>query len=61
MADVPPTELCGLGSKMHSLMMLCDTCNYRRAKEIPKMYVKNTKHEEYLHVLNHWNHRVTTH
>jgi len=68
--DVPPTEFCGLRSKMYSLATLTGT-----GKGVPKSYVKrNVWHEQYLHVLNYWskttcnfrafrsrNHRVTTH
>ena len=73
-ADVPPTEFCGLRSKMYSLATLTGAKAFRKAKGVPKWYVKkNVKHEEYLHVLRHWdkttckfrafrsrNHRVTT-
>ena len=73
-ADVPPTEFCGLRSKMYSLATLTGAKSFRKAKGVPKSYVKkNVRHEQYLHVLNHWskttcgfhafrsqNHRVTT-
>ena len=72
-ADVPPTEFCGLRSKMHSLSTLDDTRTFTKAKGVPRTYVKNVRHEQYLHVLNRWsvtfckfrafrskNHRLTT-
>jgi len=53
--DVPPTEFCGLRSKMYSLATLTDAKSFRKVKGVPKSYVKeNVKHEQYLHVLNHW-------
>ena len=72
--DVPPTEFCGLRSKMYSLATLTGVKSFRKAKGVPKTYVKKrVKHEQYLHVLRHWknttchfrtfrskNHRVTT-
>ena len=72
--DVPPTEFCGLRSKMYSLVTLTGEKAFKKAKGVPKTYVKrHVKHEQYLHVLNHWknticrfrafcshNHRVTT-
>ena len=54
--DVPPTEFCGLRSKMYSLATLTGAKSFRKAKGVPKTYVKKrVKHEQYLHVLNHWN------
>ena len=51
--DVIPLELCALRSKMYSL--LTDTDEHKRAKGIPKFYVKRRlKHEDYLRVLNDW-------
>jgi len=55
--DVPPTEFCGLRSKMYLLSMLTGDQEYRKAKGVPKLYVKkHVTQEQYLHVLN----RVTT-
>ena len=73
-ADVPPTEFCGLRSKMYSLSTITSDREYRKANGVPKSYVKkHVTHEQYLHVLRHlsrtWctfhtflsrNHRVTT-
>jgi len=56
-ADSPPTEFCGLRSKMYSLYVPSAdaTKSYRKAKGIPKAYVKkNVRHEQYLHVLRRW-------
>jgi len=73
-ADVPPTEFCGLRSKMYSLATLDGTRSFTKAKGVPRTYVKkHVRHEQYLHVLNRWsvtsckfrafrskNHRLTT-
>jgi len=59
---------------MYSLATLTGVKSFRKAKGVPKTYVKKrVKHEQYLHVLRHWknttchfctfrskNHRVTT-
>ena len=72
--SIPPIEFCGLRSKMYSLATLTGAKSFQKAKGVPKAYVrKNVKHEEYMHVLNHWtktlckfrrfhssHHRVTT-
>jgi len=51
-ADLPPTEFCGLRSKMYSLSMLTGDREYCKAKGVPKSYVKkHVTHEQYLHVL----------
>lgn len=55
MAGIPPTEFCGLRSNMYSLAMLTGNREYRKAKSMPKAYVrKHVDHEQYLHVLCHW-------
>ena len=55
-ADSLAYEFCGLRSKMYSLATADDTKCFLKAKGVPKMYVKkNVRHEQYLHVLNHWN------
>jgi len=73
-ADVPLTEFCGLHWKAYSLSTLTSDREYRKAKGVPKLYVKkHVTHEQYLHVLRCWlrtscrfrafrsqNHRVTT-
>ena len=56
-ANVPPTEFCGHQSKMYSLTTLTGAKTFFKAKHVPKLYVKNNvRHEQYLHVLRHWNH-----
>ena len=51
-ADVPPTESCSLHSKMYSLSMLTGDLEYRKAKGVPKSYVKkHVTYEQYLHIL----------
>jgi len=55
MADVPPTEFCGLHSKMYSLSTLTGDREYRKAKGVPKSHLKkHVTHEQYLHVLRRW-------
>ena len=54
-ADHAPFEFCGLRSKMYSLYTPSSdsTNSYRKAKGVPKSYVKkNVRHEDYLRVLN---------
>ena len=72
--DAIPTEFCGLRSKMSSLSTPDSSKSFLKVKGVPKSYVKkNVRHEQYLHVLNHWSkttctfksfrskkHRVTT-
>ena len=44
-ANVPPTEFCGLRSKMYSLATLTSAKSFRKAKGVPKSYVKkNARH-----------------
>jgi len=51
-ANVPPTEFCGLRSKMYSLLTLTGDREYRKAKVVPKSYLKkHVTHEQYLHIL----------
>jgi len=73
-ANVAPVEFCGLRSKMYSLLTLGGTKDYRKAKGVPKTFVKqNVRHEQYLDVMRYWtktscsypafrsrNHRVVT-
>jgi len=41
---------------MYSLATADDTKCFLKAKGVPKMYVtKNVRHDQCLHVLNHWN------
>ena len=70
-----PLEFVGLRSKMYSLDTPEGTRSFRKAKGVPKTYVKNkVRHEQYVDVLNHWKrtscdfrafrskrHRVVTH
>jgi len=53
--DIPPTEFCGLCSKMYLLSMLTGDREYCKAKGVPKLYMKkDVTHEQYLHVLSRW-------
>ena len=50
-----PLEFVGLCSKMYSLDTPEGTRSFRKAKSVPKTYVKNkVRHEQYVDVLNHW-------
>jgi len=73
-ADIASVEFCGLHLEMYSLLMLSGTKDYRKAKGVPKTFVKqNVRHEQYLDVLHYWtktscsymafhswNHRIVT-
>ena len=70
-----PLEFVGLRSKMYSLLTPEGTKSFRKAKGVPKAYVRNkVRHEQYVDIFHHWKrtncklrafrskrHRIATH
>jgi len=53
--STPPLEFVGLRKKMYSLLTPERNRSFRKAKGVPKAYVRNkVRHEQYMDVLNHW-------